>query len=379
METLENQVVKILGRLVSINSVNPTLAGGPGEQEIAAYTARFLEKLGLQAQVQQAAQGRPNVFCILPGLDSARSILLNGHLDTVGTEGNSKLLSLERKGDRLFGRGAYDMKGGIAVMLQLAAYFSTHTPPVDILLTFVADEEDKSLGMEHTLSNWLPTRGTVPEAAIVLEPTEQQIGVRHKGFDWYEIEVSGKAAHGSRPEQGVDAILPLRLALEELHSISQELKREAADSLLGHATLHVGTVEGGTALSVIPSRSILCWERRTLPGEDPVRLDRELQRVVRAVASADGGHSVKGRRLFRRPPYKIADDAPILKQLQATSPQASLAGLSFWADSALCGLAGIPTLLYGPVGHGAHAENEWVSLKSMIHVYETLKQLILSL
>jgi acetylornithine deacetylase len=269
------------------------------------------------------------------------------------------------------------MKGGLAVMLLLAEYFTRHPPPLDILMTFVADEEDKSLGMDYLVKNWLPKISPPPIGAIFLEPTEEDIGVCHKGFSWYELEVNGKAAHGSRPEEGVDAILPLRAALNELNKIQAELLNHEPDPLLGHAILHSSIVTGGTELSMIPSYSHLQWERRTLPGETQQDLDMELERTVRAVGNHPGNHEVKGRLHFLRPSYRVPANAEILTRLQKASPQSAAVGFSYWADSALAGTAGIPSLLYGPIGHGAHAVDEWVSLKSLLKIYETLKRVIL--
>jgi acetylornithine deacetylase len=146
--------------------------------------------------------------------------------------------------------------------------------------------------------------------------------------------------------------------------------------LLGHAGLHSSIIEGGTELSVIPVRSRLQWERRTLPGESQTELDLELERMVQAVKKHPGGHEVKARKFFVRRPHREASDARILKLLQKASPQSSLVGLSFWADSALAAQAGIPSVLFGPAGHGAHAVDEWVSLKSLVRVYEVVKELI---
>lgn len=375
---MENRIIKILGKLVKINSINTTLASGPGEKEIAEFIAQYLSELGLDPEIQTSAPRRTNVVAIIPGINRESSLLLNGHLDTVGVEGMDAPFSLKKEGDKLYGRGAYDMKGSVAIMLLLAEYFTRQPPPINILLTFVADEEDKSVGMEYLVEKWLPHVVPFPFGGIFLEPTEQQIGASHKGFTWYEIEVTGKAAHGSRPSEGIDAILPLRSALEELHNIQSELLIAEEDPLLGHATLHAGIIEGGTALSVLAARSRLQWERRTLPGESQKNLRLELERVIGAVRKLPGNHEVKGQEIFVRPPYEISKDAKIINQLQAASPQSKLVGISFWADSALCGNAGVPCVLFGPVGHGAHAVAEWVSLKSLIHVYEVLKSLIMN-
>ncbi|HUV78700.1 MAG TPA: M20/M25/M40 family metallo-hydrolase [Desulfobacterales bacterium] len=375
---MKNRIIGLLRELVKINSVNATLSGGPGEKEISGFVARYLTKLGLDPEIQPTDSHRANVVAIIPGINPNDTLLLNGHLDTVGVEGMDAPFNLRHEGDKLYGRGTYDMKGSIAVMLLLAEYFTRHSPPISVLFTFVVDEEDRSAGMEYLVKRWLPEFFPLPFGGIFLEPTELDIGVSHKGVSWYEIEVFGKAAHGSRPSEGVDAILPLRSALAELNDIQSELLNSEADPLLGHATLHASIIAGGTALSVIPRRSRLQWERRTLPGESQTRVDLELERVIQSVKSFPGDHHVKGREIFVRPPYKVSKAAKILTCLQDASPHSKLVGLSFWSDSALCGQAGIPSVLFGPIGHGAHAVDEWVSLKSLIRVYEILKKLIVS-
>ncbi len=373
---MDNQIKSLLSRLVGINSINSTLSNGSGEGELAEFILNYLRKLNIGAEIQTIAPGRTNVVAILPGSNRKSSLLLNSHLDTVGVEGMVHPFTLRQEDDKLYGRGAYDMKGSIAVMLLLADYFIRHPPPLDILLTFVADEEDLSAGMEYLVKKWLIDSSPLPSGAIFLEPTEEEIGVSHKGFNWYELEVIGKAAHGSRPEQGIDAILPLRSVLDELSKIQAELLKRKLDPLLGYASLHSSIIEGGTELSVIPSRSRLKWERRTLPGESQQDLDLELERMVQAAQNHPGNHEVKARELFVRLPLRVPDDAQILKRLQKASPQSRKVGLSFWADSALGAQAGIPSVLFGPIGHGAHAVDEWVSLKSLIRVYEVLKKLI---
>jgi acetylornithine deacetylase len=373
---MENQFISLLGRLVAINSINATLSNGPGEGELAEFILNYLQKLNIGGQIQTIAPGRANVVATIPGSDRKSSLLLNSHLDTVGVEGMDQPFTLRLEDDKLYGRGTYDMKGSAAVMLLLADYFIEHPPPLDILLTFVADEEDLSAGMDYLVNQWLCDISPRPSGAIFLEPTEEEIGVCHKGFNWYALEVIGKAAHGSRPEQGIDAILPLRSVLNELSKIQAELIERGPDPLLGYGSLHCSIIEGGTELSVIPSQSRLRWERRTLPGESQQELDLELERMVQAAKNHPGNQEVKARELFVRFPHSVPDDAKILERLQKASPQSGKVGLSFWADSALGAQAGIPSVLYGPIGHGAHAVDEWVSLKSLVRVYEVLKRLI---
>ncbi len=372
---MEERLQELLGELVACNSINPTLAGGPGEMEIAALIAKLLEAMGWQPEVQEVAPGRANVVAVVRGRGEAPPLLLNAHVDTVGVEGMEAPFTLRRDGDRLYGRGAYDMKGSAAVMLALAEHYAATPPPGDVLLTFVADEEDHSLGSEYLAKHWLPSLTTPPAAAIVLEPTEEKIAVAHKGFVWLELEVEGRAAHGSRPDEGIDAALPLGAALIELAALARELETEPADPLLGHASLHVGTLSGGTAWSVYPARANLGWERRTLPGESDAVIHDELDRVLHAVAAAPGGHHTSGHIVFSRRPHRVPVESLPVRLLQKACPDSDIAGVAFWADSALLGKH-IPTALYGPKGHGAHAIDEWVSLHSLIRVYEAMITII---
>lgn len=371
---MEQRIIGILSDLVAVNSVNPTLSEGPGESEIAHFIFHNLKRLGLDAELYSLAAARASVVGVVRGKSRRESIVLNGHIDTVGVEGMNSPFALRREGDRIYGRGSYDMKGGVAVMLALAEALAAHPPAADVWLTFSADEEDRSLGTEQLVREWLPSVTPTPVAAVFLEPTEGEIGVGHKGFTWLEIEIEGRAAHGSRPEEGIDAIIPLHGALAELDRIRSELAARPPDPLLGRPSLHGGTLRGGSAPSVVPAHSALRWERRTLPGESPQDVESELFRVAEAARSIPGGHRVKQSTVFIRPPYKTPADAAIIARLQAAAPASKLAGLSFWADSAIMGLAGIPSVLFGPAGHGAHAVDEWVSLKSLVAVGAVLRR-----
>jgi acetylornithine deacetylase len=373
---MENRIITLLTELVEINSVNRTLSDGPGERQIAEFVSRKLTALQLKAEIQKVGPNQCNVVAVVPGKDRRRSVLLNAHFDTVGVAGMDEPFTLRRDDDRLYGRGTYDMKGSIAIMMLLAGYFTQHKPPLDILITFVSDEEDKSAGMEYLVQHWLPRFSPAPVGGVFLEPTEEDIGVCHKGFTWYELTVAGKAAHGGRPEQGIDAILPLQSALAELNRIQLELQDRTPDGLLGLPLIHSSIVRGGSELSVVPSRSCLQWERRTLPDESPAGYSGELERIIEAVRSHPGDHGVEGREFFVRPPYRVPHDAEILKRLEKAAPQSKQVGLSFWADSALAGAMGIPSILFGPCGHGAHAIDEWVSLSSLKRVYGVLKAFI---
>ena len=376
---MQDQLIHCLTRLVQINSVNPDLSTtGQGEREIAEYIHRHFQLLEIPSEIHTVIDDRCNTTAVLTGEARDRILLLNGHIDTVGIEGMDDPFTLKKVGDRLYGRGTYDMLAGCAIQMGLANYFSQHPCPITLVFTFVADEENLSIGMEHLVEHFIPALPVKPFLGIFLEPTEEHIGISHKGFAWFEIEIKGLAAHGSRPEQGVNAIFPLSYALKELETINQELAAEKPHPFLGHATLHPGLISGGSAQSVIAARSRLNWERRILPGDRQEKLDGELQRVISAVENANGDQKIVGRQIFSRPANESSDNK-LIKKLKQAAGDKDYCGMSYWADSALAAQAGIPSILFGPAGHGAHAVDEWVSAGSLIDTYEAIKKFILDL
>lgn len=371
---MEERLAGLVQDLVRTNSVNATLANGPGEEAVARFVAAQLQAAGLSPEVQVAGDRQYNVVASIRGRGEAPPLVLNAHLDTVGVEESPALLNPRREGDRVYGRGAYDMKGSVAVMVLLGEMLARRPPPGDVWLTFSADEEDRSRGTEHLVRHWLPALDPPPAGVIVLEPTEEQIGVAHKGFAWLEVEVHGRAAHGSRPDEGVDAILPLGRALQALERLGRELEESVAHPLLGHGSLHASLIEGGTAWSVYPAWARLRWERRTLPDEDEALVARELERVVHAAAS--GPWRVEGRIVFVRLPHQVSPESPVVRALRRARPEAQQVGMAFWTDAALFGEAGVPAVLFGPCGHGAHAADEWVSVSSLTRTLETLLDVV---
>ena len=374
---MEEQLIQNLKDLVAINSVNPGLsAQGQGEMEIAKFIHNHFGQLNIETQIHTIIDDRCNTTAFIEGNNPENILLLNGHIDTVGIEEMHHPFKLKIQGDRLYGRGAYDMLAGCAIQMQLATFFSKNECPISLAFTFVADEEDMSLGMEHLVKNYLSSLPNKPFLGIFMEPTEEAIGICHKGYTWYELIIEGLASHGSRPEEGINAIFPIENALAELSQINKDLSKEEPDPYLGNATLHPGMISGGTAQSVIAAKSTLNWERRTLPGESQKKLDNELERVIKAVLEAPGNHKVTGKEIYSRPPNEAKKNL-IIKDFQKAAGAKKYNGMSYWADSALASKAGIPSILFGPAGHGAHAIDEWVSKKSLVNCYETLKKFIL--
>jgi acetylornithine deacetylase len=231
----------------------------------------------------------------------------------------------------------------------------------------VADEEVASLGTQaicHELPGWRP------DAVIVTEPTEMEIAVAHKGFVWFNIETFGVAAHGSRPQLGVDAIAKMGRVLVELEQYDLQLRANPTHPYLGSGSLHVSIIQGGQEMSSYPAYCKLQIERRTLPGESPDGVQAQLQAILDQCASTDSTFKAKLTPGLARNAFEINEDTPIVQlcrqQLtQVTDAPAKLSGVSYWADSGLFSAAGVPTLLLGPRGFGAHGPVEWVDLDSV--------------
>jgi acetylornithine deacetylase len=359
----------LIAALVSIDSVNPSLvAGGAGETEMAGFVERWAGDAGLACERLEATPGRPSVIVRAPGSGGGRTLLLCGHLDTVNVEGMTDPHRPRIDGDRLYGRGAYDMKAGLAAALVTAREAARLGLAGDVVVAAVADEEHASLGVQEAL------RHVSADAAVVTEPTELEVVVAHKGFVWAEIAVGGRAAHGSRPHLGVDAIVKMGPVLEELGRLDRALA-ESEHPLLGRGSVHASTIVGGVELSSYPGRCLLGLERRTLPGETDIA--GEIEALLERCRAADPELKAAQRTLLVREPFEI-DPGHELVRLVLTAAEevlgrpAALGSGSYWADSAFIAAAGIPTVLFGPGGAGAHAVEEWVSLSETEAVARTL-------
>jgi acetylornithine deacetylase len=351
-----HEIVELASQLVAIDSVNPALvAGGAGEREAASAVADWCRARGFEVDV--VGDERASVIARRRGSGGGRSLLLNGHLDTVGVAGMEAPFEPRVEDGRLYGRGSYDMKGALAAVLVAAAKAGGLRG--DIVVTAVADEELASVGTETVL------RQVSADAAIVAEPTELEVAVAHRGFVGFEIETHGVAAHGSRPDLGEDAIVKMGPILVGLEQLGVRLQAGARHPLAGTGSIHASVIDGGQEMSSFPARCTLLGERRTIPGETVEDVERELAAlaqgaVVRIVASRD--------------PYEAAVDDPFVALVQETAGVEELVGAPFWTDAALVAAEGIPTVLLGPVGAGAHAEVEWVDVGSLERLHDIVVQ-----
>ena len=364
-------VEELTARLVAIDSVNPSLvAGGAGEAAIAASIAAWARDAGLQAELLERTPGRPTVLVRAAGSGGGRTLLLCGHVDTVTVEGMAAPHTPRIDGDRLYGRGAYDMKAGVAAALVACRAAAALGLAGDVVVAAVADEEHASLGVREALER------VSADAAIVTEPTELEVVVAHKGFVWAEVEVRGVAAHGSRPHLGVDAIVRAAPILTALGALDEALGA-STHPLLGRGSVHASVIRGGEELSSYPARCVLGLERRTLPGETAAAVEAELAALLGRCRAADPALDVTQRTLLVREPFEVDRDAPLVGELVAAATETlglapSIGGASYWADAAFIAAAGIPTVMFGPGGAGAHADEEWVSLSDTVAVAETL-------
>jgi acetylornithine deacetylase/succinyl-diaminopimelate desuccinylase family protein len=348
-------VLPLLERLVSIDSVNPGL-GGVGEGEIAAFVADWARGAGLEVELDEAAPGRPNVIAAARGTGGGRTLLLNAHTDTVGHTGMADPLTPRVEDGRLYGRGAYDMKGGLAACLVAAAEAGRRGLSGDVVVTAVVDEELVSIGTQSVLER------VQADAAIVAEPTQMRVCVAHKGFVAFELETHGRAAHGSRPDLGVDAIAKMGHVLVGLEALDRSLRERPTHPLLGSGSMHAGVIAGGSEFSTYPDRCLLQAERRTIPGESPDRVEAELHGLLDRLTQDDPEFQGTWRTVAARQPFEVAPTEEIVGLVGTHARAAEVVGESYWTDAALIAELGIPTVVFGPGGEGAHADVEWVSI-----------------
>ena len=375
----DDPCISLLRQLVSIDSVNPSLVpGARGEGEIAAAVARHMRELGLQVHVEEVETGRPNVIGVLEGPVAGPTLMLCGHVDTVGVEGMSAPFTPVERDGRLYGRGSQDMKSGVAAMIDsVRVAVSRGFTRGRIVVAAVIDEEYASIGADALVTRWKA------DLAVVTEPTDLKIGVAHKGFAWLDVETRGRAAHGSRPRDGRDAIVRMGRVLQRLEALDRELQSRPPHPLMGTASLHASIISGGRELSSYPDRCLLQMERRTVAGETGDDARREVARILESLAREDRDFEADARLTFARPAYEIpaGHQLPglIASSLASLGLPAETVGMSFWTDAAVLGSAGIPTVLFGPGGAGLHGQEEYVIVAEVIACRDVLATLALTL
>ena len=381
--------VTLLRDLVAIDSVNPKLVpGAKGEFAAADFLCKFLQERGFPAELEEAAPGRPNVVALLsPAAATANrsekksaSLAILAHIDTVGVGDMPDPFTPRERDGRLYGRGALDIKSGVAAMCAAAvAARDAGAIQKPLLIAAVVDEECDSVGTEALLKRY------TADAAIVIEPTDLRLTIAHKGYAWFEIVTHGRAAHGSLPSEGRDAIRMMGRVLNILDALDRKLASLTPHPLLGHGSLHASLIRGGQELSSYPAECRLQLERRMLPDESAGEFEVELRSLVAGLSARDPDFRATVRGLGSRPAYEISPDAPIVRLVSnairktlGSEAAEELVGMAAWTDTALLAEAGIPRIVFGPSGRGLHGKEEYVELDSVVQCSEILLEAIRS-
>jgi len=369
--------VSLTRELVRIDSRNPSLvADAPGEAAVARTLSEILREWGFRVELQEAAPGRPNVVARV-GTAGSRSLMFNGHLDVVGIEGMTHPAWGDdaRDNSRIYGRGSSDMKSGVAAMCAAAARAVDSGLAGEIIVAAVVDEEYESAGTRTIVE-----RGIRADAAIVTEPTQLAIMPAHLGFVWIDITTHGRAAHGSRWDLGVDAIRHAGLVLAEIDRLDADELPRRGHPLLGRPSVHASLIDGGTGMSTYPDRCTVRIERRTIPGETPENVRRELEDACTLVEARRPSFRAEIAVTFSQAPSDVAVDAPIVRALgdaiRAQGETVRVEGMTAWTDAALLNAAGIPAICFGPGDiRLAHAAEEYVKIDEIERATEILSRL----
>ena len=371
---MTSMLQELTARLVSIDSTNPTLSpDAAGEEEIAAFVADWCRDRSLDVRIVDA-DGRPSVVAVARGTGGGRSLILNGHLDTVGVAGMDDPFRPRVEAGRMYGRGAGDMKASVAAMMAVVAGARTMDLRGDVIMTAVSDEEAYSVGTTAVLDS-----GVTADAAIVTEPTNGEVLVAHKGFVWADVITQGRAAHGSRPEDGLDAITKMGAFLQGLGQLQADLEQRNGDPLLGSGSVHASVIDGGREMSSYPATCRLGVERRTVPGETAQSVIAELEEIAEQCRQADPDFQAAIDLTFERRPFSIDAGHEIVELVKTVAARNSgrrprVSGSAGWMDAALLSERSIPTVIYGPAGGGYHGDNEWVDVSSIEACAEVLTE-----
>lgn len=359
----------LLKGLVKINSVNQLEGQGNGEAEIAEFIMGKLRSYGVDAHLQRVKGKRANVIGRLKGNGDGPTLMLNGHIDTVGTTGMTvaPFTGLVDGNWRLHGRGACDMKGSIAsMMIAMKSLIDSGTRlRGDLIFTGVIDEEYLSAGTRAIIKEYSS------DAAIVGEPTSLNIAIAHKGYAWIDVEVKGKAAHGSVPEKGIDAIVKASKLVSRLSNLAQGYASNE-HPLLGGPKMHMSTIQGGTEWAVVPESCSLRLERRILPSERKDVALGEVQGAVDTLSAEDPEFHAAVTTFLQQPAMEITKREPVVKAVcaayeEVTRRKATINGVPYWTDAALLvNEAKIPTCIFGPGNiRQAHSADEYISLEEV--------------
>ena len=363
---------------MATNSINPSLVpGAPGEAAVADVAATAMRQAGLDVVMQEAAPDRPNVIGVVEGRTPGPSVMFCGHVDTVGVHGMADPFTPRIADGRLYGRGSQDMKGGVAAMIAAAGVLARTWTRGRLIVAAVVDEEHMSLGAEALVREWSA------DCAVVTEPTDLQLAIGHKGFAWIDVVAHGRAAHGSRPDEGRDAIARMGRVLVALEARDRELRARPPVRFQGTGSLHASLISGGRELSSYPDRCDLQYERRTVADEDATVVQQETDSLLAELRRADPEFHADAKVTAYRPAYRVDEShalpAALARILASRQLSATPTGMSFWTDAAILAGAGIPAVLFGPGGAGLHSTMEYVNVADVYACRDVLVETVTAL
>jgi succinyl-diaminopimelate desuccinylase len=372
---------QLLRELIALPSVNPAFlpAGDSlaGEERVAEFLATAAGRAGLGVEYQEVFPGRRNLIARLsPSGKARRRVLLAPHMDTVGQAGATHNVYNPRvQGDKLFGRGACDTKGSVAAMfsaLLSVARGQARPKETEIVFTGLVDEENGQGG-----SRALVEAGWEADLAIVGEPTRLKVVTAHKGDLWLQLETKGKAAHGSTPELGRNAVLEMSRIVELLETTYAKQLRARRHPLLGSPTINVGSITGGSQPNIVPASCCISIDRRTIPGETEAGVRREIKALLARHHLRAGFLNIRNAAC---PALETDASLPLVRQLMACAGQRQPGGVNYFCDAAVLSAGGIPSLVFGPGDIAqAHTADEWISLRSLENGTALLKCFLQSL
>lgn len=373
------RTAKLLCDLIALPSVNPAFLPErhphAGEKRVADILAAMGAKAGLDIEFQKVFLHRSNLLARLtPTKKTRQRILLAPHLDTVNVVDDGQLTP-RKVGDRLYGRGACDTKGSVAAMFEAVCELArTRNRPNETEIIFVGlvDEENAQGG-----SRALAASRMKANLAIVGEFTQLAIATAHKGSVWLEVETSGKSAHGATPQLGKNAVYEMARTVEAIETdYSRELRR-TKHPVLGHGTVNVGTIRGGTQPNIVPDQCVISVDRRTLPGETEASARRDLEKFLRSRKLHGRITNVKLKPCL---PMETDANLPLVRQFLRSVGQPRPLCVHYFCDAAVLAAGGIPSVVFGPGDIAqAHTADEWVSVTQVDRARDILVRFLKSL
>jgi len=370
-------LVELARGLIQFENVNP-----PGDDRgIADFLARYLERMGVEVRVDVVGDNRRNVVGVWKGEADHPTLLLNGHLDVVapGQGWTVEPFAGMVKDGQLYGRGAVDMKAGIAAMVSAIqmAQRKGFRPRGTVILAAVADEE-----VDQTGSRYLGEIGLKADYALVAEPTSLEVMIVHKGRMILEVSTLGKTAHAAMPEHGVNAIEKMGRVLEAAQ-LEGEALRQRVHPMLGNPTLTITMIQGGSAINSVPDRCQVTLDRRYLPEEKPEAILEGLRKRLAALSEQDEALQWELELLRHSPPLEGATDMPLVSSLRRAIAEVrgedpGVHGLLATTDAGvLWAELGIPTVVCGPGDlTQAHKPDEHVAIDELVEAAQVYAQVI---